>query len=425
MLRRDQPEMHIKLRRGLNIKIGGAPSQTITTATLPGSVAILGCDLRGVRPSFKIEVGERVKAGQVLFVDRRRPEITFTAPGAGIVVAIDRGRHARNALVVALDGAEAVTFERPVGRLSRDDIRSLLLRAGLWPALLTRPFGRIPDPDAQPDALFVTAMDTNPLAADARVILESHQGSFASGLEALSKLTDGTVFVCQAPGDPLYDETKESICCVRFEGPHPAGLPGTHIHRLAPVGDGRIVWHINYQDVVAVGHLLETGRVSTERVVALGGPGVHNPKLVRTLIGANLESLTNGELVDGDFRILSGSPLSGCESEYLGRYHTQISVLPTNHNSSGLPLLSRLLGGHSNVPPPLIPLTSFERISVLDILPVPLLRALSLGDSETAERLGCLQLVEEDLALFSYLCASKTDYGACLRSVLDELEEIS
>lgn len=425
MLQKDRPETNIKVRRGLSIKIDGAPRQAIETVAPVGSVAILASDLRGVRPSFEVEVGERVAAGQAVFVDRRRPEIVFTAPGPGTIAAIDRSRHARKVLVIALDGNEAETFERPSTKISGDDIRRLLLEAGLWPAFLTRPFGRIPKPDARPDALFVTAMDTNPLAADAQVVLANEHEVFVAGLKALTRLTEGTVFVCQAPGDPLCDEIEENIRCVRFEGPHPAGLAGTHIHRLAPVGNGRVVWHIDYQDVVAIGHLLVNGRLSTERVVALGGPGVRNPKLIRTTIGANLRDLTNGELVDGDFRVVSGSPLSGCEAEYLGRYHTQISVLPLSQESSGLPMLSRLLGGRSNVPSPLIPLTVFERVSALDILPVPLLRALSIGDSEAAERLGCLQLAEEDLALYSYLCASKADYGACLRSVLDELEEMS
>jgi Na+-transporting NADH:ubiquinone oxidoreductase subunit A len=415
-------DMKIRLRRGLNIKIAGAPKQVIEDVAPVSSLGLLGPDLRGARPSFKVEVGERVSAGQAVFVDRRRPEIIFTAPGSGTIVAINRGRHARNVLVIALDGDAVETFERPKAEPSRDDIRCLLLKAGLWPAFLTRPFGRIPDPDARPDALFVTAMDTNPLAADARVVLAVEQESFASGLDALTRLTDGAVFVCQAPGDPLCDESKERIQCVHFDGPHPAGLAGTHIHRLAPVGNGRVVWQIHYQDVIAIGHLLEMGKLSAERIVALGGPGVRNPKLLRTMIGANLGDLTNGELIDGGFRVVSGSPLSGCETQYLGRYHTQVSVLPITPEPSGLPILSRLLGRSRNVPSPLIPLTSFERVSALDIAPVPLLRALSTGDSEAAERLGCLQLIEEDLALFSYICASKSDYGVHLRSVLDEIE---
>jgi Na+-transporting NADH:ubiquinone oxidoreductase subunit A len=229
--------------------------------------------------------------------------------------------------------------------------------------------------------------------------------------------------VCQSPGPALADEGKERIRCVRFDGPHPAGLPGTHIHRLAPVGGGRVVWHIGYQDVIAIGRLLATGRLWTERVIALAGPGVRDPRLVRTRIGASLDDLTEGELSDGDFRIVSGSVLGGREAGFLGRYHTQVSVLPAVREMARLPILSRLIGKGRDVPPPLIPLAAFEQAMALDILPVPLLRALSVGDAETAERLGCLELIEEDMALLSYVCASKTDYGALLRAVLDDLEE--
>jgi Na+-transporting NADH:ubiquinone oxidoreductase subunit A len=299
------------------------------------------------------------------------------------------------------------------------------LKFGLWPAFRTRPFGRIPDPGAVPDSIFVTAMDTNPLSADAAVVLESNAEPFRSGLDGLTMLTNGPVFVCQSPGPALADESKERIRCVRFDGPHPAGLPGTHIHRLAPVGGGRVVWHIGYQDVIAIGYLLATGRLWTERVVALAGPGVRDPRLVRTRIGASLDDLTEGELGDGNFRIVSGSALSGRVAGFLGRYHTQVSVLTAVGETARLPILSRLLGNGHNPPAPLIPLAAFERAMALDIYPVPLLRALSVGDAETAERLGCLELIEEDLALLSYVCASKTDYGALLRALLDDLEEDS
>jgi Na+-transporting NADH:ubiquinone oxidoreductase subunit A len=239
-------------------------------------------------------------------------------------------------------------------------------------------------------------------------------------------LTDGAVFVCQSPGPALADESKGRIRCVRFDGTHPAaGLPGTHIHRLAPVGGGRVVWHIGYQDVIAIGRLLATGRLWTERVVAIAGPGVRDPRLVRTRLGASLDDLMEGELGDGDFRIVSGSVLSGREAGFIGRYHTQVSVLPAVGETARLPILSRLLSKCCDVPPPLIPLAAFERALALDILPVPLLRALSVGDAETAERLGCLQLIEEDVALLSYVCASKADYGALLRAVLNDLEEDS
>lgn len=417
--------MYVRPKRGLDIKIAGAPVQAVGVAAPIASVALLGADCTGVRPTFKVEVGDHVAAGQAVFVDRRRPEIAFTAPAAGTVALIDRSPHGFEAVVIELDGDDSLTFEPPTRNGTRDAVRSLLLKAGLWPAFLTRPFGRIPDPNAIPDAILVTAMDTNPLAADATVVLASEAAEFGAALDLLAKLTDGPVFVCQAPGRALADEGNERVRCAFFDGPHPAGLPGTHIHLLMPVGGGRVVWHIGYQDVIAIGRLLATGRLWAERVVALAGAGVRDPRLVRTKIGAKLDDLTVSELHGGDFRILSGSPLGGREASFLGRYHTQISVLPASHEIVRKPLLARFFGSGRDVPPPLVPLAVFERVMALEILPVPLLRALAIGDTETAERLGCIELVEEDMALLSYVCASKADYGALLRSVLDELEDVS
>ena len=415
--------MRIPIRRGFDITVSGAPRQVVADGAEITSVALLGADFPEVRPALSVEVGDHVTVGQTLFVDRRRPEIAFTSPAAGVIAAIGRGRRrALDTLVIDLAGDSAELFSPSPRALSRDGVRELLLKSGLWPAFRTRPFGRVPDPAAVPDSIFVTAMDTNPLAADAAVVIASHTEPFSSGLDALIMLTDGPVFVCQSPGLALADESRERIRCVRFDGPHPAGLPGTHIHRLAPVGGGRVVWHIGYQDVIAIGRLLATGRLWTERVIALAGPGVRDPRLVQTRLGASLDDLTEGELSDDDFRIVSGSALGGREAGFLGRYHTQVSVLPAVGETARLPILSRLLGKRCDMPPPLIPLAAFERALALDILPVPLLRALSVGDAETAERLGCLQLIEEDMALLSYVCASKTDYGALLRSVLDDLE---
>ena len=416
--------MRIPNRRGFDIAVSGTPRQVIGDGAEVTSVALLGADFPEIRPALRVEVGDRVTAGQTLFVDRRRPEIAFTSPAAGVVAAIGRGpRRALDSLVIDLAGESAEFFSPSPGSLSRDGVRELLLKSGLWPAFRARPFGRLPDPGVVPDSIFVTAMDTNPLAADAVVVLESNAEPFRSGLDVLTLLTAGPIFVCQSPGAALADESKERIRCVRFDGPHPAGLPGTHIHRLAPVGGGRVVWQIGYHDVIAIGRLLATGRLWTERVIALAGPGVRDPRLVRTRLGASLDDLTEGELGDGDFRIVSGSALSGREAGFLGRHHTQVSVLPAVHETARLPILSRLLGIGRDVPPPLIPLAAFERAMALDILPVPLLRALSVGDAETAERLGCLELIEEDIALLSYICASNADYGALLRSVLDDLEE--
>ena len=231
----------IRVRRGLDIRLkAGAPGQVLREAGCVRSVALMGHDFPGIRPDFKVSPGQRVLAGQTLFVDRKRPAIAFTSPVSGTVRSIDLGRRrALNLLVIDIDGSEALVFERPEAD-DADAIGALILRSGLWPSVLARPFGRIPDPAASPDAIFVTAVDTNPLAADPRIAIDLDRDSFRSGVGVLRLLTRGPVFVCTSPGSPVADDLGDRVVEVAFAGPHPSGLPGTHIDRLAPVGASEI-----------------------------------------------------------------------------------------------------------------------------------------------------------------------------------------
>lgn len=402
--------------------IGGAPVQKLNAGPDIGTVALQGEDFPGLRPSFAVEIGDRVAAGEPVFADRKRPEIVFTAPAAGVVEEIHRGRRRTlGSLVIRIEGAEAAQFDVPP-HLDGPSVRTLLLRAGVWPAFRTRPFERIPDPDAEPAALFVTAMDTAPLAADAAVVLAANAESFQAGLAAISHLTGGPVFVCQAPGPPLASENGK-VRIAQFAGSHPAGLPGTHIHHLMPVGRERTVWHIGYQDVVAIGRLTETGQLFNERTVALGGPAMRDPRLVATRVGASLDDLLADALEPGA-TMLSGSVLTGRPAHYLGRYHTQVTALAPAPNGAIRQLgsaLARVLG--DSRPGPIIPIAGYDHAMALDLLAVPLVRALAVADAETAERLGALELAEEDVALLSQACPAGIDYGPLLRRVLDEIAE--
>ncbi|MEK6586556.1 MAG: NADH:ubiquinone reductase (Na(+)-transporting) subunit A, partial [Nitrospirota bacterium] len=236
-----------------------------------------------------------------------------------------------------------------------------------------------------------------------------------------------------------------------FEGPHPAGLPGTHIHFLEPVDVNKVVWHLNYQEVIAIGKLFTSGRLSTTRIVALGGPHVKQPRLLQTRLGACIEELIEDEVQDGESRVISGSILSGRHaaswSSYLGRHHLQISVIPEgvertfmgwftpgrNTFSQSNVMLSSLFRyrreefglttGLNGGLRAMVPFGNFEDIMPLDILPTQLLRYLMVGDTDMAQQLGCMELDEEDLALCSFVCVGKNDYGPVLRNVLSQIEE--
>jgi Na+-transporting NADH:ubiquinone oxidoreductase subunit A len=415
--------MRVKIRRGQDVSLSGKPASTIRNAWPIDMVALQGSDYPDLRPDFRVAVGDKVKAGQVLFVDRKRPEICFVSPASGTIGEITYGRRRMLDLVVVnVDGDENQNYAIP-DRMDDNYVRALLLETGQWPAFRTRPFGRIPDPGAVPDAIFVTAINTEPLGEDVATVLQPHLSQFRAGLETIRHLTAGPVYLCQPPDIPTI-ETPEQVQTAIFDGPHPAGLPGTHIHSLHPASRTRQVWHIGYQDVIAIGHLVSTGQVFSERVIALAGAAVRTPGLVSTRLGAHLNALVADELREGEINILSGSALSGRPARYLGRFHNQVSVL-FQQSTTPSSAMSRFFGGlvvkgHAD---PIIPITAYDNVMPLDILPVPLLRALSVGDVETAELLGCLELTEEDMALLTHICPTGLDYPFLLRQILNQLEE--
>ncbi len=432
--------------------IVGAPTQRIEAGRPVRSVAVIGFDYPTMKPTMAVQVGDRVKLGQILFSDKKSEGVHYTAPGAGVVSAVHRGeKRVLQSVVIDLEGDDEITFASyssdQLEGLSSEQVRENLQQSGLWTALRTRPFSKVPAVDAVPNSIFVTAIDTHPLAADPAVIIAEQAEAFEAGLKVLGNLAK--VFLCKAPDASLPGESLAKVQVEAFSGPHPAGLAGTHIHFLDPVSASKSVWTIGYQDVIAVGKLFTSGRLWVERVVALGGPVVENPRLVRTRLGANLDELTVGELQPGANRVVSGSLLGGRTAHgafaYLGRYHQQVSCLREGKEREMLHYMragvekhsilniyiSKLMGGKkfafststNGSPRAMVPVGNYEEVMPLDVLPTQLLRALIVGDTEVAQKLGCLELDEEDLALCTYVCAGKYEYGPILRDNLTRIEK--
>ncbi|WP_417659750.1 Na(+)-translocating NADH-quinone reductase subunit A [Pseudidiomarina sp.] len=443
----------ITIKKGLDIPISGTPQQTIEDGQAITTVAVLGEEYVGMRPTMQVKVEDRVKKGQVLFEDKKNPGVKFTAPAAGVVKDVLRGaKRVLQAVVIEIDGDEQETFAKhdssELAGLDRAKVVEQLNNSGQWVALRTRPFSRSPKLDAEPTAIFVNAMDTNPLAANPSVIINEHKQAFIDGLKVLSNLTQGKVFVVKA-ADAEVDTGDAKVQLESFAGPHPAGLVGTHIHFLHPVSAAKPVWHIGYQDVIAYGKLFTTGELFTDRVVALGGPSTKKPRLLRTRMGANLRELTKGELSQGKNRVISGSVLNGHKvddaHQWLGRFHDQVSVLAEGDQKELFGWIkpgaeqhsvTRAYLGHlipnklfamttttNGSDRSMVPIGNYERVMPLDILPTILLRDLLSGDTEQAQKLGCLELDEEDLALCSYVCPGKYEYGPVLRNMLTEIEK--
>ena len=445
-----------KIRKGLDLPISGDCSQEIEDGRAVTQVAAVGADFIGVRPTMAVQEGDQVRVGQLLFEDKRTPGVKYTSPGCGKVVAIERGaKRALQSVVIELSGDDSETFDQysdvPLGQLSRDQVREKLIESGLWTALRTRPFSKIPLPQTVPHSIFVTVTDTNPLAADPAIVMAGHEEDFANGITVLAKLTDGELYVCTSSSSDsaLAGNSTPNITVAQFDGPHPAGLAGTHIHFLDPVGGEKTVFWLNYQDAIAIGKLFTTGRVHSERVVALGGPIVKRPRLLRTQLGARISELVEGEVEEGDNRLISGSVLSGRAvagpTDFLGRYHLQVSALREGRErvfmgwqDPGMEkfsiknvFVSKLFRGKKfdfttsteGSLRAMVPVGSYEAVMPLDILPTFLLRSLIVGDAERAQALGCLELDEEDLGLCTFVSPGKTEYGSLLRHNLEIIEK--
>jgi Na+-transporting NADH:ubiquinone oxidoreductase subunit A len=440
------------LQRGLDLPLPGRPDSVVDQGPGLAHVGVLAADWPGLKARVLVQEGQVVRAGEPLVSDRRWPELCVTAPRAGRIEAVHRGeKRSLRSIVIASEGDAAARFEPlPQGR-SPGDVRALLLRSGLWTSLRERPFGRIARPSDTPHAIFVTAIDTQPLAPPVATLLDAREDDLGRAIRALSTLTSGPIYLCSDAS--IADRLERLSTAARIEvfvGPHPAGNVGVHIHWLEPVDREHIVWHLGLQDALAIGALLDRGRLDTSRIVSLAGPEALRPRLLKTTQGASIDALVAGEVRAGvRVRVVSGSLLSGraatgAEEGYLGRYHQQVSILgevekrhflrwlaPGARRFSSLPIfLSRWLPrgecefdtDENGSLRAIVPIGQYERVTPMQLLPEILTRALASGQIEQLEALGALELDEEDVSLWTFVCPSKLDYGALLRQALARLE---
>ena len=444
----------MKISKGLDLPITGKPEQAVYAHPAPQTVAVLGRDFHDLRPALQVQEGDRVKRGQVLFTDRKSPGVNFTSPGGGVVKAINRGaKRVLNSVVITLDDREdEITFPAytpaKLSTLDADTIRQQLLDSGQWIAFRTRPYSKVPKADSTPASIFVTAIDSYAMSADPLVVIKENSKAFQHGLQLLAKLAP-KVFVNHQDGASIPRFDASNITYTGFSGPHPAGLPGTHIHFLDPVSEHKTVWHIGYQDVIAIGKLFTTGKLFVNRIISLAGPTVLKPRLIRTRLGASTDDIVDGQLECQACRVSAGSLLSGFRaagwSAYLGRYTVQVAVVAEGQPRVFMHWLNPMLrqfsilnvflrpslrgqafamtttqhGSHRAM----VPIGNYEEVMPLDILPTQLLRSLLVRDTVMAQQLGALELDEDDLALCTFVCHSKYEYGPALRDCLRMLEK--
>ena len=444
------------LKRGLDIPVSGSPEQTIYPGPTIPSIAVMGPDFIGLKPKMLIQEGDEVERGTPLFCHKDSPKILYVSPSKGRVRAILRGaRRVLQSVVIDVSDAseKGISFVQPndLDNLSPEAVRDALYTSGLWTSFLTRPYSKVPDVSSQSNAIFVTAIDTEPLAPKADLIIKAYAKDFAVGVQAIAKLSSGKIHLCHHSNSPLPEmKNVHNVETHSFDGPHPAGLAGTHMHFIDVPSASKNIWTIGYQDVIAIGKLFQTGHLDPTRVISLAGPLAANPRLLKVMAGSSLQHLLANEIInDEPCRVISGSILTGRHAQgplaYLGRYARQITLMkedeeqlafgwikPQPNKFSAMPVLasalrkarsfnltSNLNGGRRAM----VPTGIFETLMPQDFLPTQLLRSLIVMDTETAQALGALELDEEDLALCTFACPAKYEYGEALRDNLQKIEK--
>ncbi len=447
-----------KIRKGLDLPIKGSPVLAIDTskAVAVKSVAVLPFAYKGLKPRLLVKEGDILQSGDTLFEDKVY-NIQFTSPVSGLVKAIERGEKRKIlSISIELDGLQkAKSFQKfssaEINALPRAAVQENLLKTGLWSVIKERPFNKLANPSLSPSSIFVTAMDTRPLALDpAFIINRTNAEAFSLGLTLLSKLTKGYVHVCRAAKADIPHSPNVRVIQHVFEGKHPAGLAGTHIHYIDPVTDvKKKVWHVAWQNVIAIGRLFADGEIFNQRYVSLAGPMVKHPRILQTTAGACLTELLKDELVEGESRVISGSVFGGHKAtgalDYLGPFDDSISVIaedrarhfhgflaPGFESFSVKPVFASKIFGKKKIfafgssqhgsRRDIVPIGSYEQVLPLDMLATPLVRSLLSKDTELAVKLGALELDEDDLALCTFACPGKNDISGALSKLLLKIE---
>lgn len=438
----------IKIRKGLNIPLEGVAVFSDIRDVAPAMVVAEPDCFAGFQPKLLVAPGDHVLAGTPVIANKYDERIVITSPVSGVVQEVVRGekRHLHYVPVLPDENPGYEEFGNPgLGDLSREELRDLLLKSGLWALIRQRPYDVIPNPDIIPRDIYISTFDSSPLAPAYHKILASRSDDFQYGVNALRRLTDGEVHLGLDASIPDNPFTGISGAVLHyFRGPHPAGNVGVQIHHTLPLNKGETVWYLNPADVAAIGILLGTGRADFSRIIAITGPGIAKPHYVRTFAGADMASLLNGFVKPGNFRVVSGNVLTGTHSSlggYLNFYHHQVTVIPEGdyyefmgwaspgiHKFSNTRLfLSKLLpvsrfnfdtnyhGGHR----PFVVTGQYEKVFPFDIYPVYLLKAIIINDIEKMEKLGIYEVSPEDFALCDYVCTSKTEAQDIVRQGLE------
>ncbi|MEA3318169.1 MAG: Na(+)-translocating NADH-quinone reductase subunit A, partial [Bacteroidota bacterium] len=326
----------IKIKKGKNIHLQG-PAERIAIKAKPAETyAVKPSDFVGIRPKLLIEKGDKVKAGSPLFYDKYQADVMFTSPVSGEIININRGdrRKLLEIVIKADKQQEFIEFTKSNPKdLDKNQIIVNLQQSGLWPSIKQRPYNVIANAKDTPKAIFISAFDTAPLAADVDFLVKDDKNNFQTGIDALSKLTNGTIHININNDYPAAETLTKAkgVQINRFTGPHPAGNVGIQINKINPINKGETIWTISPQKVISIGRLFNKGQYDASKIIALAGSEIKNPKYYKIIDGANISNLLEDNLLSNNNRYISGNVLTGTKiskNGFVSYYDSLISVIP-------------------------------------------------------------------------------------------------
>lgn len=449
--------MQLKLKKGFDINLAGKAENHLVEKIVPETYSFKPTSFQGIhRPKVLVQEGDRVKAGTPLFFDKWNDKVMFTAPVSGEIVAIERG-HRRFPLemkIMADKAMEYVSFPKhtqaEIERLNREQVLSILLPSGVWPNIVERPFGMVPNPEHTPKAIFISAFDSHPLAPDYEFVFKGEEANLQAGIEVLKKLTDGDIHVSIPSGQASLFQKLSGTVLHEVSGPHPAGNVGVQIHHVDPINKGEYVWTVSPYGLQQIGKLFLQGAYDSSKIICLAGSEVDKPKYYKTYTGASIKPFVDGNLKNEHVRYIAGNVLTGKkinQNSTLGYHDSLLTVIPEGDNYDFLgwilptsnklsfqkafgllsflsPKKERVLSTNTNGEERAFVQTGvFEQVLPMDIYPIFLLKSILARDFEEMEALGIYELIEEDVALCEFVDVSKMDIQAILREGMDALQQ--
>lgn len=450
----------INLWSGHDINLPGKADHQISKCDTPNTYSVKPTDFNGLRPIPKLEVhkGSEVKAGDTLFYDKDLEQVKFASPVSGEVVEIIRGpkRRIEEIIILADKKNEFKDFGvEDINKLNREDLKNKLLASGAWAYICQRPFGIVADPSQTPKQIFISGYDTAPMAADNNFLLQGNEKAFQAGIDVLDKLTDGNVNLTflqkYEPSGKIRSTKNVEDHYISGKCQHPAGNVGIHIHHVAPINKGDIVWTVKALDVVIIGRLFLEGKYNTERLIAVQGPEIEAPAYFKAFQGACIENYINkAGLKKDNVRFISGDVLTGTRLEKSGhlcfndysivvleegntyefmgwqfpttpRPSVSRTFLSTWFNIFGVNFdyeASTNMRGEKRA---YVVTGQYEKVLPMDLYPVHLIKSIMYGDFEEMEGLGIYEVIEEDLALCEFVCTSKMNVQELLREGLETI----